>query len=243
MKKTGILLLFIFMIIGASAQKVLLEENVKEDITKILKGPNLKHFHHAFIDFELIAGQSEDEGADIIPFRSKTLTFGYRYKYKVLRFYSVGFSINLENMIFALKQDSLSKLVPNSTVHDKENLVFNNIGAEIYNRVNFGKRGNQVGTFLDIGVYGNWSFTAKHYTVDDLDATNSSKAGLVEITNKELNYVETVHYGIRWRFGINRFMVSASYRLSNLFNEKYHDELVEVELPKLTIGLQLGLHR
>ena len=241
------IIVFIFLIASflnsANAQKILLEENIKFDYKKLLKGPNRKHFYHFYLDYGFFIGQSEGEGADINPSGSSTFAFGFRYKHKVLKYYALGYDISFFNTSYALGQDADKKLIPNSIIHDLEKLKFNNLGIELYQRFNVDKRGNRIGKFFDMGVYGNWAFSVKHLTKDIYDSNNAYHAGVIKTMNKKLDYVEHFNYGIRARLGVNRFVLSATYRMSDLFNEKFHNDEISAELPHFSIGLQLGLHR
>ena len=233
------LLSIIFLSTYVAGQDVLLEEDVKADTIKKTVGPNLKHFTHLYLDLGFIAGKSETEGADINYGKSYTFSVGYRYKRKISNFYAIGFDINYYLMSYNLKQEN-SKILPNDSLHNKEKLIFNNLGLELYNRFNFGKRGNYIGTFIDIGAYGNWAYKVKHYTKDELDNADINNAKINEVTNTGLVYPEELNYGVKARIGINRFVLSATYRLSDLFKEKYS---YYPELPRLSVGLQIGLHK
>ena len=54
-----------------------------------------------------------------------------------------------------------------------------------------------------------------------------------------LKYYEPFNYGVLARFGINRYVIYANYRLSDLFKSSYN----YAELPRLTLGVQIGLHK
>ena len=225
------LLLFNFI----NAQDVLLEENLKNDTIVSKIGKNKKHFKHLYFDLGFFAGNSEN-GAEIQYGKSHTYTAGFNYKYRVSNFYSIGANINLGAMTFSLKQND-NKLLPDSVLHDKEKFEFNNIGIGIYNRFNFGKRGNSIGKYLEIGAYGNFAYVIKHYTKDEFTNSNFE---LMEVSYTKLSYVERLNYGLIAKIGYNQYVVYAKYRLSNLFN----DEIGSLpELSKLSIGFQVGIFK
>ena len=231
------LLCIVLFSLCAKGQDVLLEEDVKADTIKQTVGPNLKHFTHLYFDLGFIVGESETEGADINYGKSYTFSIGYRYKRKICNFYAIGFDISYYFMSYNLKQN-IFKILPNDSIHNKEKLIFNNLGLELYNRFNFGKRGNYIGNFIDIGAYGNWAYKIKHYTKDDINV-DINKAKIKQVTYTGLVYPEELNYGLRARIGINRYVLSATYRLSDLFKEIYDYP----ELPRLSVGLQIGLHK
>jgi len=230
-------ILIAFFVKNIEAQKILLEEDVRSNYQQLLKGQNRLHYHHIFLEYGFAVGNSEGKGADVDYVYSGTFTTGYRYKFKVANFYALGFDVYYCYMSYHLNQDSTSKLVPNSIVHDKEKLKFNNAGIELYNRINLGKRGDRIGNFIDAGVYFNWAFSIKHYTEDKLDSKNEHRAKFVEMVNKNLDYTERYNYGWRCRVGFNRYVISLSYRVSDLFNDQF-----EAELPRYIVGIQIGLH-
>jgi len=241
MKKLNLLILILCFSLIVNAQKVLMEETVKE-LGIETQGPNLEHFTHLYFDYGFVVGKPEGKGAEINYGSSHTFTAGIRYKRKISDLYAIGFDINYHYMVFNLLQDSTKKLVPNNLIHDKEKLIFHNLGLELYNRFNFGRRGNIVGKFIDIGAYGYWAFSRKHYI---LDKTHNSiyLADNEETTYTGLDYATWYNYGVRTRLGFNRYVISATYRLSDLFNDKFHNAQYDCELPRFTVGVQIGIHK
>ncbi len=244
MKHITILLFFFYLTFNVSSQTKLIEEDIRKyDIKIPTSGPNLKNFRHFYLDYAFAVTQTKGEGADINFGKTHIFTIGWRYKRKLSNFFSYGFDFNYNNLVFNLKQNS-KKIVPNNITHTKEKIKLNNAGGEFFLRTNIGRRGNIVGKFLDIGAFVNWSIITKHYFEDDTDSkTNGYNAGKTEVVYKDLNYVEEFQYGIKARIGVNRWVVSAKYRLSDVLTDKFRTSTVNIELPRLFIGLQIGLHR
>lgn len=224
------------------SQTILMEEDVNADTLPPTFGPNLKNFVHSYFRYGFVAGKSEGAGAEIIPGLSNEFSFGIRYKRKMNNFYALGFDVFYNKINYRLKQIS-SKVFPD-TLHNHiaEKFFYNNFGLEIYNRFNFGKRGNILGNFLDLGGYGEWGFSIKHFFKDDLD-TAQTGAKMREITNKKLLYANNLNYGATLRFGMNRFILYGKYRLSDIFKANYlaENKLKYPELPRLIVGLEIGL--
>lgn len=235
MKKIFILLIAVYAINNSAySQTVLLEENVKGDTIVSKFGPNLTHFSYFYFDYSLVAGKDE-RGAEVKYGNSHTWAFGLRYKFKICKFYAIGAGLNYRQYSFRLAQNS-NKVVPNTILHDKEKLILNTWGGEFYNRFNYGRRGNQLGNFIDVGIFGSWISNTKHYTKDKADILTD--ANITEVTSSDLNYMEDFIYGLRVRMGFNRLMFTGEYRMSDLFKEKY---VAFPELPRLTIGIDLAL--
>ncbi len=233
-------LLISFIIVFAHcknfSQDVLLEKNVRDGAYSQKKGPNMKKFSHIYLGYKFFAGNSDDKGADIIYGLSSCINIGYRYKYKLLEFYSVGFDINYSYKKYLIKQDE-EKILPNTQLHDKEKIRFSNAGLEFYNRLNIGKRGNIIGKYLDIGLFGNWAFAINHFTKDKV-ADENNKAELVTVKYSNLTYTRRFLYGLSARLGLNWLAISAEYRFSDLFKEEYQFP----ELPRFAIGLEFALY-
>jgi hypothetical protein len=122
-------------------------------------------------------------------------------------------------------------VLPNRITHEEEKFVFNNIELEVFNRINFGKRGDIVGFYIDFGPYINYVFSARFKTFENSDN--------IKTVYKNLDYTSPYEIGIKARLGIDRYNLFASYRLSDMFIKKYNYP----ELSKLIIGLQIGFFK
>ncbi len=224
----------------AKGQTVLLHEKINDNMFEVpKKGPNFRHFTHMYLGFAFYIPHEDRDEITTINGATTAFSIGIRYKYKINNFFAIGTGFNYTNDIFSIKQDK-NKIFPNSVIHRKEKIRFNSIGPYAFIRFNFGKRGNIIGRFIDIGVYYNWVFSAKHVCRDKIDnQTNKFKAGKQKIVLSNLDYVRDFHYGIKSRIGINRLVLTASYRLDELLNDDYYP----LFLPRLNIGVEIGLHK
>ena len=249
--KKYILFLGLMVALGVQgfAQKVLLEQNVAADTVKKTFGPNLKYFGHFYGGFGLIAGAAE-AGSEIDHLKSHEFVMGYRYKYKVGKVYALGFDGTVTFQSIFLEQHP-GKILPNPVLHDQEKYKFTNVGLSFYNRFTWDKRGNYVGNFIDLGVYGNlMPFKTHIYKDDHLFGIVGPLDGVKEIKVREtgLKYVSDTNYGVLVRLGFNRYVLYGNYRLSDLFDSGYGVGTVDggikvyPELPRLSIGFQIGIH-
>lgn len=240
------LLIVIYLIFGKLllAQTVLLHEKISDydfDVPK--RGPNFRHFNHLFIGFALYVPENVSNEIETKPGSTTTLAVGWRYKFKLTNWFAIGAGINYTNDVFNLTQNE-NKQVPNNIIHEREKLRLNNLGPDFYLRFNFGKRGNVVGRFLDLGGYANWIFRAKDMYLDELDKTMPPyKAGKQRVILSDLDYIEPFHFGVRGRLGLNRFVLTASYRMTDILTQEYKDEVGDFFLPRLNVGLEIGLHK
>jgi hypothetical protein len=243
-KRYSILFLVIVVCQLAIGQTVLLHERISDyDFKMPKRGPNFRHFTHLYLGLAFYVPANDDNEIETKPGSSTMFSVGWRYKYKLTNWLAFGTGINYTNDVFNLLQND-EKVVPNSTQHDKEKLRFNNLGPDAFIRFNFGKRGNVVGRFVDLGAYFNWAFRVKHMFQDKIDnASQPMQAGKERVILSELNYVETFNYGLRGRIGLNRFVLTATYRMNELLTQEFRDEVGDFYFPRLNIGLEIGLHK
>lgn len=231
-------LILLFINIPLIGQKILMDKDVSNAYQNI-QGPNTKSFKQFYFGTGLIINNSEH--LEINSFRSRYLTVGFRQKYKLLSFYSLGYELGYNAWYFNIKQ-SEDKMIPNEELHDKEKLRLHSGNILLFNRLNIGKRGNVIGRFIDFGGYMNFIFSTSHYTKDKiLDETSTSDqavyAEIRVVKNSRLDYIQYFGYGVFARTGINWFALKVTYRMSDLFKEKYH----WTELPRLQVGFELTI--
>lgn len=231
------LITIIFLTLNVFAQQVIMEQDVAKDTVPSDFGPNLKNFSHFYTAFGIIAGAPHGYGTNIRYGNSSDFNTGFRYKRKLSNFYSLGFDLGYGLTSFKLKQDS-TKILPNAKLHYNEKINFNHLKLILYNRFNFGKRGNHIGNFIDIAAYGDWEFSVKHIYTDKHPLLNVDNATTTKVVNTGLAYTNPFNYGVQTRIGFNRYVLYGSYRLSELFKDPFSYP----ELPRLIIGFQISMH-
>lgn len=224
---------------AADAQTLLMSNNVKRDTTSPDRGPNRKHFSQWFLTEGFIIGQPESEGAEVIQGRSTQIEFGYRYKRRVNQTLAWGYEIWFNRRNYLLKQDS-SKTFPDNILHKKEKFQLNTFRGGLYTRINLNRyRGEFLGTYLDIGGYGEWAFSTRHVTVDKNDVATTVGGSRTKSVNQNLVYMESFNYGIRARLGQNKVALFGDYRLSDMFDTGAAN--LAPEMPRLTVGFEIQL--
>jgi hypothetical protein len=234
MKKMKKILTAFFLLIslGAFSQDILLHQNVKADTIRPTYGPNLRHYVHGYVGIGFPLPTSE-ESDYIKKGLSTNLELGIRYKRKFTNYLSTGLDLGINSTSYKLKQYE-SKTVPDESSNDKEKIQVNSIMGSGWIRINVGRRGNYIGNYMDLGAYGSWNFMKKHKT------TNQNEAGeKVKVSTSQLNYVENFSYGMMARIGAGRYAFTANYRISDIFEPAYSLS----ELPRLIVGIELGLFR
>jgi hypothetical protein len=220
----------------ASAQEILLEQEVSQDTTVDKKGPNRNRFFHFYTGYGFMIDEGE-AGSEVKPFASHQFTIGFRQKFKLSKVFSFGYDIAYANDIYRLRQNA-SKILPNSVTHKKETIRLSNLGASLFVRTNFKKnRGNVVGNFLDLGFGANWIYKAVHAFTDDFPV-GSYNAKTADVTLSGLKYVEDFSYGPVARIGFNRIALYGQYRLNTIFKSAFNYP----DVSKVIAGIQIGLH-
>jgi hypothetical protein len=232
MKKYSIAIFLTILSLTGFTQTVLFHQDVN-DTTLGKRGPNLRNYSHLYVGFGFIAGKPDSAGSAIKYGRSVDWMVGYRYKFRISNFFAIGYDIDFNSYTYALKQSS-AKTLPDTIVHNKEQMNFSDLGLSGYMRFNYGRRGNRIGNFIDIGAFGDWGFSTTHFTKD-----KAPNGNIVKTTVSRLKYINDTNYGLTARVGFGRYVFFANYRLSDLFKTSYH----YAELPRITAGIQLGLHK
>ncbi|MEA3446054.1 MAG: hypothetical protein U9R19_15140 [Bacteroidota bacterium] len=240
MKKINIILSIILIAgITSFSQRVLLEENVAADTIQKKWGKNLRHYGHLYLGFGFAASPA-NEGAEVIYGASMNFDFGYRYKFRVCNYYALGADLSFTNSMYSLKQDEKTKTLPDKIEHDKERIDLSGFKLELYQRFNFGKRGNHIGNYLDIGAYGTFFIFSRHYTMDK-KPEEYPYLRKIEIYETGLNYIENMEYGLTTRIGNNRWVFFARYRMSDLFKTTENLQIKYPELPALQAGFEISI--
>ncbi|MCF8374660.1 MAG: hypothetical protein K9H64_23780 [Bacteroidales bacterium] len=237
MKKTILLSIFLLASVITYSQRVLLEENLANDTSEVKWGQNLRHYGHFYFGLSIPSNPAE-KGSEIMHGNSLSFDVGYRYKLKLCNWYALGADLNFSTNAYRLKQDAKTKILPDSIEHDKESILAPGMKFEIYQRFNFGKRGNHVGDYLDIGAYGTYFFATRHYTMDKNPTEDLKK---LEITETGLDYMENTEYGISVRAGHGQWVIFGKYRLSDLFKTTANYPVKLPELPALRIGVEISI--
>lgn len=215
-----------------STENLLDENNVTDAYTPSTVGPNRKWHRQIYLQLGFMA-DNPNTGAAIRYGLSTQWGIGFRAKRRFNNTFSATNEWGYRAAIFNLKQED-AKIVPNSIKHRTEKIDFHSITTALHLRINVGKRGNYIGNFIEFGGYGGYAFLARHLTWDKL---KDSQASSRRVTEKGLNYINRLDYGLSGKIGVNKWSVFARYRLSDMFKQSSGFP----EMSKLTIGIDFGI--
>lgn len=239
MKNIQVLIVFIgfyFLSVALSAQEEGIDEYGRDlDGMSLLKsGPNKDKYTHIFVAYGFLLGDPESDSAKIIYGKSSTFQVGLLFKWRMAKLLELGFDLSYHYSAFHLQQDS-SKVIPNSVLHDKGKMLFNNLMLTPFARIKFKNKYHSTGTFLDLGGFAGFTYRAVHYTIDYNLVPNSHRTKMRDI---RLAYNKWYSYGLMARLGFNRIIFYGKYRMSDLFKAKFDYP----ELPRYEVGLMIGFH-
>lgn len=218
---------------AAQAQQVLVQANVADDTVKASVGPNRRYFGHLYVGYGLVAGQSKEGAAVRHGHGSSELRAGGRLKFRINQALALNLDLGYAYLRYNLRQNT-QKVVPSAVLHRRESLGLHQLYSEASLRLNAGRRGNSVGSYLDLLAGGGWVAATSHVTEDEPSAGVRS----VETTERGLPYLRRWTGTTGARLGMDRYAMVGRYRLTRTFGPEYR---AWPELPRWVVGLEIGL--
>ena len=218
----------------AQAQRVLLRADVAADTTFGQVGPNRTYFAHFFFGYAAVVGRPAGPGADLRFARSGEVFLGLRNKLRLSQTLALGLDLRYARLGYYLRQND-QKTLPTPALHDSEHLALQQLQGEAFLRLNYGRRGNSIGRYVDVLGWGGWVVGTRHAYEDRPGPNGATK---VQVTERGLPYLARWPYGVGARVGRRRLALVGRYRLSDTFAGAAR--LRYPELPRLTLGLELG---
>lgn len=244
MSKYLLIWILVFGGLSLSAQTIVLKQSVPDELEEEDGdfGPNRKRFSHPYTSFGFVVGGFDHEGDTLPPVkfgRSFTFCTGTRYYRNYNPFiarildYEIGYEQHSLNFN---KQSDIAIPVDNSDLK-KAKYWLVKAGLSWSYQFNFKvKRGNQLGSYLSLGVYGNFllfrRFSAS-YT-----SNVSSYADNIKISLGKIDYFRRWDYGAVVKFGMTNWCLFAKYRYADYFNNKANDSNIK-ELPRFVVGINV----
>lgn len=234
----SVLLAFLLGLTGELyAQRILVEEYVDTSREIPRFGRNRLFYAHPLVKIGLFAPIYEAGGKTNL--LTTTVSYETRMKLKLLSWNALVFDVGYRCDRFLINQDDTSKLPTYNGRHKRERLSTQNVTFAVCDRINFGRRGNILGIYVDFGVYGDWAVRAAHLYVDEYYDSNSAVATHVKSRVKftHLQYINRFNYGLTVRCGWEWASVFAMYRMSDLIRDTPDTDYPD--LPKLSVGIEM----
>ncbi|RYD81469.1 MAG: hypothetical protein EOP53_06280 [Sphingobacteriales bacterium] len=237
-------MLFVTLLIFCSSnvwaqRELLAEDRTKQNDTTPSRGKNEPNYTHTFIGLGMLLGKAE-EGMDIGYGRSLQFMSGMRYKRKLSGMFALGLEpaykytgINFNKKEANTFLDTTFWGKGTDTTHHLEKLGLHTASLGGFLRINFDpKRGNTIGTFLDLGVAGDYIFANNYTTKGEL-----ANGTFVKTRFTRNDFISRFQYNYFARFGYNWLAVKCSYRPSPLFKSSYNFP----DAPKFVAGVEMSL--
>lgn len=234
---TLVLLTFSFSLTPVSAQEILLE-NETEGLYDVPKtGKNRRFYNHFYGSYGAFIQTETTEGLKTNPWLSYQFTIGSRQKFKLSGFYAMGLDFAISWNRYRIVQDE-NNVFPDALNHKKEVFGQNGLSVEYFNRFNFDyKRGDHIGKYLDLGVWGSWVFMSKQVVWDEYDGLVAG-ASRSKTIYRGLDYDKPFQWGLKARLGFDKLVFFAAYRMSSLFTDRFDNELISLDPGRLVIGIE-----
>jgi len=226
------LVIIISIILSATyvlnAQTVLLERHVVSDSTKRARGPNLSHYMHFYGAFGFVMPNNNYSWSPIYFGKASNWELGLRYKKRITNWLAIGGNVSYDFFNYRMEQSKF-KTLPDTLMYDKQKITVHNLSLQPFIRINFGRRGNKIGNYIDFGFFYNAVISSK-------EKQEGTPAGLDKVVIKNPSYMPSDYYGFFTNIGVGRWVIYAKYNYSGIIrgDTRYMD------LPPLTIGLQIG---
>lgn len=234
MKIRFFFILFLFLSVNIFSQEIVLEKDLSKSIYNKKTGMNHKYFGSFFFDVSAIPYQKSGT-LDIIPFKSHSFQIGYRWNHRVYGIYSAGFSGSYLYEVLSMEQKMVNTF-PSDALHEKEKLQKHNVALDIYNRFTFKKEYNNLGYYIDLGVYASAAPANRHKMIDK--NTDPAVSGDTRVTIlRNVKFIEPFNTGLFLRAGHNTFYGLIRYRIGSWIKDPYSN----IQPPAWSVGAGVNL--
>lgn len=220
------------------AQRVLLFENIDTTYEIPRFGPNRLWYTYPIVKFGVFTPPYEKGG--VTNFWSTALSYEIRTKLKLLKWNALVFDVGYRCDRFIISQSDTSYLPTYSGRHKRERLSTQNATITVCDRINFGRRGNIQGIYLDFGVYADYVMRSAHVAVDEYYDSNSPVAGhgKVRMKTTRLQFINKLNYGFTARFGWEWGSAFVMYRMTDLIEDNLPDSDYP-DMPFISVGMEM----
>lgn len=226
-----LLLLFGITVFGQAV--VISKENTQQKYEETKWGPNRSAFGYWQFNYGLPIPVTVDNNLKIAS--SSQLNFGYTIQKKLLSFSDVLFNLSYHNLSYRYNDATVENL---GTVMnwDKYFAFQNGIEGGLALRFHLSpRRGNFLGTFVDIGLNASYNISSGFLKKDK----DKGEGIRTQVRDKENAAFEALSYGPGIVIGRNQIAAFAKYNISNVMSDNADNAFPD--LPHLVFGIQLNL--
>jgi len=224
--------------VTVTAQNVLLLEEPDTTGEVALFGRNRAVYVHPLFKFGAVIPVYEDGGE--VGFLSTTTGADIRTKAKICSWNALVLDFGYRCDRYSIGKDDALGIPGFGGVHKRERLSLHNVSFSLCDRVNFGRRGNILGIYLDIGFYGDLLVRGSHLMVNEFYDSDSETAErtVQRIKQTQLPFLSRYNYGLTARFGWEWGSVFAMYRVNDLVVDR-PPITVYSDFPRLMAGVEM----
>lgn len=232
---------FVFCIVLSAhlqAQRILVQESPDTSGEIPMYGPNRSIYVHQLVKIGAFV-PVYDSGIYLQPWNS-SLSYELRTKAKICSWNALVLDFGYRCDRFIIKEDTAQVIPFLGLDHKRERITTHNVSFSLCDRINFGKRGNILGIYLDYGFYGDYVFRSSHMTVDEYYDSNSISGRHVKVKARStrLAYINQLNYGLTARFGWEWGSFYSMYRMTDLILDP--DALTPwPDMPRLVVGVEM----
>jgi len=162
--------------------------------------------------------------------------YGVKYKLKIFNWFSNGIAVNYNIQSINFKE----QLTTGYPANMKDKITLHNFGAEYFWRFSFGKNGNSIGTYVDLGVWGKYMVGNK-YSLKFADSNPLYSSRAQKEVYKGIDLFNPYSYGASLRIGSKQFAFVANYTISDVFSQTTIQTKNIYDLPKLSVGIEIAV--
>ncbi len=173
---------------------------------------------------------------------SSSFAYGVRGKLRLFYWNALVMDVCYRYDRYSIRQNTpkLAPLIPAN--HVRERISLHNFSVTFCDRINFRRRGNVLGDWIDLGVYADNIFRSTNVFLDEHYDSDGASGFHYKVKTKivRLPYIEKVNYGLTFRMGSEMNSLFIQYRMNDLFN---YNSPNNRDLPKIIIGFGFAISK
>ena len=227
-----LLIISLFFTCSVAAQNVILMHDVNDDVDSEM-GPGKKMYVGGTFSYGIPIGDLSSNYNPINMGKSFRLGYGVINKWQPTRILGFGYLFDYNLTRFDISQKAGADWGYDNDF-EWERFWTVDVNLDAFIRINFVKRGDHHGIYLDLAGYVGYDFISRYSYRQDVQSPNSKSYKVVE---RELKYINRLDYGPSVRFGLSFLSIYARYRMSDMFKTDFQETFPE--LPRLMVGIMI----